>query len=150
MRERVRGMKHTRKTGKPANRGERRSAAWGKRLAALALVLVADMAFAQEFNHAERLSPRISAELNEQLTQARQGLGGNKNLKVIVTYKQAPQTETLARVQNSGGRMGSRLDLVKGASFTVPVNALASLENDPGVEKVQGDHPVQGMGDYTG
>jgi len=67
-------MKHTRKTGKPANRGERHSAAWGKRLAALALVLVADMAFAQEFNHATRLSPRVSAELNEQLAQARQGL----------------------------------------------------------------------------
>src|ERR1700733_5901136 len=142
-------MEHTKKT-KP-NRGERRSAAWGKRLAALALILVADMTFAQEFDRVERaqLSPRITAELNEQLAQARQGLGGNKNVKVIVRYKQAPQTETLARVQSRGGRLAARLDLVKGASFYVPVSALAALENDPDVEYVSVDHPLKALDDYT-
>src|SRR5271168_1854749 len=116
-------MKHTIKAGKPAQRGERRSAAWGKRLTALALTLIANMAFAQEFEGAEReaaISPRITAELNKELALARQGQAGNKNVKVIVTYKRLPQVETLARLQSRGGRLGTRLDLVKGAAFSVP------------------------------
>ena len=142
-------MERTRKAGKPAKRGQRGSAAWGRRLAALALMLVGGMGFAQSGDMTERaqLSPRIASELNHQLTQARQGLGGNKNVQVIVQYKQAPQKETLGRLQKNGGRLGAKLDLIKGASFSVPVNALAALENDPEVEFVSVDHPVKGMDD---
>ena len=64
------------KIGKP-NRGERHGAAWGERLAVLVLVLGANIALAQELYRDERhapLSPRISAELNNELLQARQGL----------------------------------------------------------------------------
>src|ERR1700678_4287270 len=43
--ERVRFM-HTRKAQQPAARGERRSAAWGKRFGVLVLVLVTELAFA--------------------------------------------------------------------------------------------------------
>jgi len=39
-------MEQTRKKRKPAGRGERHSAAWGKRFGVLVLVLVAELAFA--------------------------------------------------------------------------------------------------------
>jgi len=141
-------------TGKQANRGERRHTAWGRRIATLALILVAEMGFAQGWDAAElqqrtQLSPRIASELNRELSRARQGLGGNQNLEVIVQYKQAPKIAALARVQSNGGRMGAKLDLIKGAAFSVPVNALAALENDPEVQFVSVDHPVKGMDDYT-
>ncbi|MFY9645688.1 MAG: hypothetical protein WAK29_10955, partial [Terriglobales bacterium] len=95
------------------------------------------------------LSGRISAELNNELAQARQGLGRDKNVQVIVQYKQAPQKETLARVQNYGGRLSSKLNLIKGAAFTLPVNALAALERDPEVAYVSVDHEVKAMDEYT-
>ncbi|HEY6765008.1 MAG TPA: S8 family peptidase, partial [Candidatus Sulfotelmatobacter sp.] len=135
--------------GKP-KRGERGSAAWGKRLAAVAILLVADISFAQNWVGLRApISPRFTPELNEQLSRARQGAGGSINVRVIVQYKQAPPTATLARVQNIGGRIAAKLDLVKGAAFSVPVNALAALENDPEVEYVSVDHTVSGLDDYT-
>jgi serine protease AprX len=117
----------------------------------VAMMVAAEMAFAQGWDVSvpERLSPRIAAELNRELAQARQGAGGNKNVNVIVQYKQAPQQETLARLQNKGGQLASKLDLIKGAAFTLPVNALAALENDPDVEYVSVDHPLKGMDEYT-
>ena len=147
-------MEWTEKTGKPATRADRRRAAWGKRLGVLALILTASMACAQvrvgpEMGQRAPLSPRITSELNDELSLARQGLGGIKNVRVIVQYKASPRSETLARVQNKGGRLGHRLDLIKSAAFTVPVNALAALENDPEVAHVSVDHPVHAMDEYT-
>jgi hypothetical protein len=70
------------------------------------------MGFAQGWDAAElqqrtQLSPRIASELNRELSRARQGLGGNQNLEVIVQYKQAQKSAALARVQSNGGRMGA-------------------------------------------
>jgi hypothetical protein len=135
-----------------AKRTERRSAAWGKRLAALVLILAANNAFGQNFEKAERelpLSPRITAEMNHEISLARAGQGGNQNLKVIVQYHQAPTAAHIATMRSRGGKMNVRLDLVKGASFTIPVSALASLEADPEIEHVSLDHSVRATDDYT-
>src|SRR5208283_5293199 len=145
-------MKVSSKNGKPQSRNERHGAAWGKPLALLALILAGQFAFAQVADEAgsrEPLSPRITAELNHELLQARQGDGGDATVKVIVQYKKAPRKEALARLQNQGAQLNRKLDVVRGAAFSLPVNTLASLENDPEVEYVSVDHPLKGMDDYT-
>jgi len=55
-------MEQTRKKRKPAGRGERHSAAWGKRFSVLLLVLVTELAFARtkmspELQHAKSGKP---------------------------------------------------------------------------------------------
>ena len=148
-------MKAKQKATKPARRDERHSAAWGKPMAGavMTLVLVTGMAFAQAWDGAEEqhtpLSPRISAELNHELTQARQGLGGNESVSVIVQYKRSPKKETLARLQNQGGLLSRKLDVIQGAAFKLPVSALAALENDPKVAYVSVDHALQAFDDIN-
>ena len=39
--------------------------------------------------------------------------------------------------------------MIKGASFTIPVSALAALEADPDIASVTIDHPLNGMDDVT-
>jgi len=110
------------KTGKS---GERRHTAWGRRIATLALILVAEMGFAQGWDAAElqqrtQLSPRIASELNRELSRARQGLGGNQNLEVIVQYKQAPKIAALARVQMQRRTDGGETGPDQGGGLSVP------------------------------
>ena len=75
--------------------------------------------------------------------------GRRQNRKGHRAFKQSPQKETLARLQNNGGELRARLDLIKGAALTIPVNALANLENDPEVDFVSVDHPLKAMDEYT-
>jgi len=145
-------MEATLMIGKAANAKRSRSA-WAKPMA-LAIVFAACMASAQEWNRNQPssetpLSPRITSELNRELALARQTSGGNQNVQVIVQYKHRAQEANLARLQNHGGHLRSKLDLIQGAAFTLPVNALSDLENDPDVAYVSLDHAVKGMDEYT-
>jgi len=147
-------MKYTQKAQKRAKTEDRSAKAWIGYCAILTLILSAQSGFAQVRGEAESLqrtalSPRITAELNHELSLSRQGQGGQQNVRVIVQYNHALKKETLARLQNKGGQLAGKLDLVQGAAFTVPVNALTSLENDPEVAYVSVDHPVKGMDEYT-
>jgi len=123
----------------PAKRGQRRSAAWGKRLT-MALLLSTGLLFGQnsELSHFQlnRMSPAISALASKAVANP------NKPVHVIVQYKQGPRTESLFRAQNLGGRVTHSLGLIKGAAITVPSSALAALANDPEVSFVTLDNPV--------
>jgi serine protease AprX len=147
-------MLWTLKSKKPG-RGERHSAAWGKRLSILALVLIAEVAFAQrpEMSSARgetlRAFGRIAPELSHQLALAHQGAAGTQTVKVIVEYKSIPQSAHFAKMQSLGGRLHAQLHVVRAASFTIPVRALAALEADPDVVSVTIDHALNGMDDYT-
>jgi len=97
-------------TGKQANREKRRHTAWAGGSRTLALILVAEMGFAQGWDAAElqqrtQLSPRIASELNRELSGARQGLGGTRT-RSDRAIQQAPKIAALARVQSNGGRWG--------------------------------------------
>src|SRR5262249_52536234 len=48
-----------------------------------------------------------------------------------------------------GGRLDTRLHMIKGASFTIPVSALPALEADPNIVSVTIDHPLSLMDDTT-
>ena len=146
-------MTSTQRKPKQNSRDERHGATWGKPLLALALILAAAVAFVQAWGETEvrptPLSPRIAAELNRELEQARQGLGASQNIRVIVQYKQSPRKESLARLENQGGRLTGKLDLIRGVAFTLPVKALAALEKDPEVAFVSVDHPLRAMDEWT-
>src|SRR5438552_18262778 len=124
---------------KPTGRGERDSAAWGKRLSMM-LILATGMAFGQH---------RVAPELSGLLAQAKQGSTSGKTVKVIVQYRQVPSAAHYATMQGRGARLNAKLHVIKAAAFTIPVSALAELENDPEVVFVTLDHPLKGMDDYT-
>jgi len=142
------------RTQKPPNQGrnERHSAAWGKRLA-LALLLTTGMAFGQRWNNAAggengRFS-RMAPELSSLLANAKHGSANRQTVRVIVQYTQVPTSAHYAAMQNRGGRLHSRLHLINGAAFTIPVSALPALEADPNVASVTIDHPINMMDDLT-
>src|ERR1035441_7408817 len=147
-------MEHTAKTQKPKWRGERHSAAWGKRLS-LVLLLATGMAFGQRWNNPiagesnGRFSSRIAPELSGLLAKAHQGTAKGQTVRVIVQYKQVPTAAHYATMQGRGGRLHSKLHMIKSAAFTIPVSALAALEADPEIASVTIDHPMNVMDDLT-
>jgi len=143
-------MEQTRKKRKSAGRGERHSAAWGKRLSMLLLLLIAEAAFAQHGNTSRTAAiGKFAPDLAPLVAQAHLGTAASQTVKVIVQYKQVPQLPQMGRLQGLGGRLNSKLSLVRGVAFTIPVSALPALEADPEVLSVSIDHPLKGMDDYT-
>jgi serine protease AprX len=134
-------------------RGERHSAAWGKRLS-LVLLLATGMAFGQRWSNqttgeAGRAFSRISPELSGLLLKAHQGAAHGQTVKVIVQYRQVPTAAHYATMQARGGRLHVKLHMIKGAAFTIPVSALPLLEADPEIVSVSIDHPMNVMDDTT-
>ncbi|HEX8711984.1 MAG TPA: S8 family peptidase, partial [Terracidiphilus sp.] len=144
-------MIRTRKPQKPG-RGERHSAAWGKRLM-IVLALTTGMAFGQRWvnpaaNTTGRFT-RIAPELSGMLAKAKQGAAKGQTVKVIVTYRETPTATHYATMRNRGGLLRSKLHMIKGAAFTIPVSALPALEADPEVASVTIDHPMNVADDLT-
>src|ERR1700694_1336157 len=144
-------MLQTRKSQKPAGRGERHSAAWGKRLSVLVLVLVAEIAFAQPWNHQtsigrgfQKIAPEVAS-----LSARTNATGKDQLVKVIVQFKQTPRARHFARMQGHGAQLHRKLSVVRAASFFILASRLSALENNPDVAYVTLDHPLKGADDYT-
>ena len=131
---------------KPAERNERHSAAWGKRLM-LMLVMAAAISFGSP--NAAASSSRIASELSGLLAQAKAGSAKGQTVNVIVQYHEVPTAAHYATMQQRGGRLNSKLHLIKSAAFTIPVSALPLLESDTEIVSVTIDHPMQVMDDLT-
>ena len=136
-------MSQTLKAKSPG-RGERHSAAWGKRLSMLLVLLVAEAAFAQVLEGNGRLVGKFAPDLAPAVARAHQGAAGNEMVQVIVQYKQIPQSAQEGRVQHLGARLNHRLGVVKGIALTIPVSALPALEADPEIVSVSVDHEGAG------
>jgi serine protease AprX len=132
---------------KSPNRGQRHSAAWGKRLSTLVLLLIAETAFAW-VGSGQPVS-KLAPDLASLVAQSHRGTAANQTVKVIVRYNSVPQSDQVSRVQSYGARVNRTLTLVKGIAVTVPVSALSALEADSEILSVSIDHPVQGMDDVT-
>src|SRR5277367_2320993 len=135
-----------------AGRGERHSAAWGKRLS-MVLLLATGMAFGQRWENpaagqTAKFS-RIAPELSGLLAKAHQGSTRGQTIRVIVQYKQVPTAAHYATMQSRGGLLHAKLHMIKGAAFTIPVSALALLEADPEVASVSIDHPMNVLDETT-
>src|SRR5271156_4065011 len=132
------------------NRGQRHSAAWGKRLKMLVLLLVAEAAFAQDWTAISRPAGKFASDLAPAVEKAHQGTAAaNETVRVIVQYRQSPQAEQEGRVQRLGARLNHRLGVVKGIALTIPVSALPALEADPEILSVNIDHPMKELDDIT-
>jgi serine protease AprX len=138
-------MSHTKP--KSPGRGERHSAAWGKRLSTVLLLLVAESAFGQWATG--RPAGKFAPDLAPIAARANHGAAANETVQVIVQYKQIPQAAEEGRAELLGGRLNHRLHTVKGIALTIPVNALPALEADPEVLSVSIDHPMKGLDDVS-
>ena len=86
---------------KSPSRGQRHSAAWGKRLSMLLLLLIAETAFAQDWARDGSRVGKFAPDLAPIVARAQTVLG-EETVKVIVQYKQVPQAAQEGRVQQSG------------------------------------------------
>jgi serine protease AprX len=142
-------MSRTLKPKNPA-RGQRQSAAWGKHLGMLLLLLVPGAAFAQGRNGDARPAGKFASDLAPVVARAHQGAAAaNETVKIIVQYKQVPRAEQEGRMQRLGARLNHRLSLVNGIALTIPVSALPALEADSEVVSVSLDHPLRGLDETT-
>ena len=139
-------MLHTLKTKSPG-RNQLRSAAWGKRLSLL-LVLVAGTAFAQNWEGNGKMVGKFAPDLAPVAARAHSA-AASETVQVIVQYSQVPQSEQEGRVLGMGARLNRRIHVVKGIALTIPVRALPALEADPEVLSVNVDHPMKELDDTT-
>src|SRR6266436_1512782 len=107
---------------------------WGKQLALLTLMtlLAAGLCLA-DGKH------KVSSDLD-----ARKGGNSGATVDVIIQFNQTPTDVQHGKVQNKGGVLKTKLDFIKGAHYTVPVEALDALADDPDVAYISPDRPVQG------
>src|SRR5215468_1793291 len=110
----------------------------------MVVVLATGMAFGQRSSTptATGRFSRIAPELSGLLSKAKQGSAHAQTVRVIVQYKNTPTSTHYATMQGRGARLHSRLHMIKGAAFTIPVSALPALEADPDVISVTIDHPL--------
>src|ERR1700731_2115808 len=98
-------MLHAPKPKSPG-RVQRHSAAWGKRVATLLLVLIAEAAFAQ--NWVGKFAPDLAPTAE----RAHHGAASTETVRVIVQYKNIPQPRHERRVMNLGAHLNHRLGTV--------------------------------------
>ncbi|MFZ0437005.1 MAG: hypothetical protein WAL76_02705, partial [Candidatus Sulfotelmatobacter sp.] len=115
----------------------------------LLVLLVAEAAFAQNWEGSPKPVGKFAADLAPIAARAHQASASNETVQVIVQYKQVPQSAQEGRVQRLGARLNHRLGMVKGIALTIPVSALPALEADPEILSVSIDHPMQGLDDIT-
>src|ERR1700756_1210033 len=112
-----------------------RTTTWGRRLALATLItlLVAGLSFSGGKKH------KVSRDLEDFKT----GHSG-ATLDVIIQFNQTPTDAHHQKVHNKGGVLKTKLDFIKGAHYTVPVDALDDLADDPDVVYISPDREVRG------
>jgi len=123
----------------------------GRRIATLALILLRRWVCSGmgrgRIATATQLSPRIASELNRELSRARQGLAGTRTRSDRAIQTGAEDCG-LARVQSNGGRMGAKLDLIKGRPSQSQSMRWRPWKRSGGAVRERGSSG-KGMDDYT-
>src|SRR5213594_2248871 len=88
---------------------------WGRRLAVSALIalLAAGLSFADGKKH------KVSKDLD-----AVKGGHNGATVDVIIQFNQTPTDVQHLKVGNKGGVLNTKLDVIKGAHYSVPVESL--------------------------
>ena len=63
----------------------------------------------------------------------------NSTVDVIIQFNQVPTEAHHQKVQDKGGVLKTRLDFIKGAHYSVPVESLDALADDPDVAYISPD-----------
>src|SRR5229473_1286672 len=113
---------------------------WGRRLAFLTLItlLAAGLSFADGKKH----------KLSKDLDALKSGHNGT-TVDVIIQFNQTPTAAHHQKVQNKGGALKTKLDFIKGAHYSVPVEALDALADDPDVAYISPDRAVRRSLDHV-
>src|SRR5260370_32714251 len=112
---------------------------WGRRIAVLgAITLLAAGLCLADGKH------KVSSDLDA----LKGGLTGT-TVDVIVQYNVPPTDAHHQKVQGMGGVLKAKLDFIKAAHYSVPVESLDVLAADPDVAYISPDRPVHGALDTT-
>src|SRR5260370_4019947 len=113
---------------------------WGRRIALLALItlLAAGLSLADGNKH------KLSKDLD-----ALKGDNDGATVDVIIQFNQTPTDAHHQKVQSKGGVLKTKLDLIKAAHYSVPVDALDALADDPDVVYISPNRPVRGSLDHA-
>src|SRR5229473_4840794 len=127
-------------TTRSSNDSVLKTTTWGARLALLILItlLAAALSFADGNKH------KLSTDLD-----ALKGGHNGATVDVIIQFNQTPTDVQHGKVQNKGGVLKTKLDFIKAAHYSVPVEALDALADDPDVAYISPDRPVRGALDTT-
>ena len=122
------------------NNGFLKTTTWGRRLALLALItlLAAGLSFADGKKH----------KLSKDLDAVKGGKHG-ATVDVIIQFNQTPTNAHHQKVQKKGGALKRKLDLIKGAHYSIPVEALDALADDPDVVFITPNRPLNGALDHV-
>src|SRR6266581_2917672 len=114
--------------------------AWGTRVAAVVILilLTAGLSFADGKKH----------KLSKDVEDLKSGPSAT-TVDVIIQFNQTPTAAHHQKVQNKGGVLKTKLDFIKAAHYSVPVEALDALADDPDVAYISPDRPVRGALDTT-
>src|SRR6266849_4709579 len=114
---------------------------WGRRLAFLTLItlLAAGLSFADGKKH----------KLSDDFETSKGGKNGTTTVDVIIQFNQTPTDAHHQKVQNKGGVLKTKLDFIKGAHYSVPVESLDALADDPDVAYISPDRRLSGSLDNT-
>src|SRR6266704_3150717 len=126
-------------TTRSSNDSVLKTTTWGARLALLTLItlVVAGLCLA-DGKH----------KLSKDLDALKDGHSG-ATVDVIIQFNQTPTDAHHQKVQNKGGVLKTKLDFIKGAHYSVPVESLDALADDPDVAYISMDRPVRGALDTT-
>src|SRR5229473_1055524 len=132
-------MSATLGTRRSSNDSVLKTTTWGARLALLTLItlLVAGLCLA-DGKH------KLSKDLD-----ALKGNNSGATVDVIIQFNQTPTDAHHQKVQNKGGVLKTKLDFIKGAHYSVPVESLDALADDPDVAYISPNRPVRGSLDHV-
>src|SRR6266446_4635980 len=115
---------------KSPGRGQRHSAAWGKRFGVLVLVL---------------LATSWSAAQSSKLSRDLQALPSGTAVNVLVQYYNPPTSTDVNAAKGLGASNGKGLGLVKGSRWTMSQGQLSNLiSKDSNIKYISLDRPLQG------
>src|SRR5438552_2481273 len=131
-------------TKRPSSDTILKTTTWGARLALLALIVL----LAAGTSLADGKKHKLSKELD-----AVKGDHNGATVDVIIQFNQTPTDAHHHKVQNKGGVLKTKLDVIKGGHYSVPVESLQNLAHDPDVAYISPNRPLSGTStstlDYT-
>src|SRR5216117_528954 len=126
-------MSATPQTKRSLNDSVLKTTTWGARLVLLALItlLAAGLSLADGNKH----------KLSKDVDALQSGANG-ATVDVIIQFSHVPTDAQHGKVQAKGGALKRKLDVIKGAHYSVPVESLQTLADDPDIAYISLNRPV--------
>ena len=113
---------------------------WGRRLAFLTLITL----LASGSSFADGKKRKLSDDF-----EAPKGGKNGATVDVIIQFNQTPTNAHHQKVHGKGGTLKTKLDFIKGGHYSVPVEALAALADDPDVAYISPNRTVRRSLDHV-